>query len=139
MPSPAGRTYTATLSLHDALPILPDMEPILGYSSAEYQKIERGVEPLPDPARTRILQALDEAGRKRVQDLLKLRSRREAERSAWQSDRKSTRLNSSHLGISYAVSCRPHLHRHPFPTRRSSDLAGHGADPWIFERGVPKD
>src|SRR5262245_59668624 len=33
-------------------------------------------------------------------------------------DRKSTRLNSSHLGISYAV----HRHRHPFPTRRSSDL-----------------
>src|SRR5262245_25601139 len=33
-------------------------------------------------------------------------------------DRKSTRLNSSHLGISYAV-CRS---RHSFPTRRSSDL-----------------
>ena len=64
---------------------LPDMEPILGYSSAEYQKIERGVEPLPDSARTRILQALDEAGKKRVEDLLKLRSLREAERSAWQS------------------------------------------------------
>src|SRR5438045_3070217 len=38
-------------------------------------------------------------------------------------DRKSTRLNSSHLGISYAVFCfgaRRHLHS--FPTRRSSDL-----------------
>src|SRR5438045_2582303 len=34
-------------------------------------------------------------------------------------DRKSTRLNSSHLGISYAVFCRA---MHPFPTRRSSDL-----------------
>src|SRR5438045_3977367 len=34
-------------------------------------------------------------------------------------DRKSTRLNSSHLGISYAVSP-PILH--PFTTRRSSDL-----------------
>src|SRR5262245_6098030 len=33
-------------------------------------------------------------------------------------DRKSTRLNSSHLGISYAV-C---LALHSFPTRRSSDL-----------------
>src|SRR5262245_2309240 len=34
-------------------------------------------------------------------------------------DRKSTRLNSSHLGISYAVS----FHDCPsFPTRRSSDL-----------------
>src|SRR5436853_185160 len=35
------------------------------------------------------------------------------------SDRKSTRLNSSHLGISYAVFCRV---LHAFPTRRSSDL-----------------
>src|ERR1039458_9671672 len=30
--------------------------------------------------------------------------------SAWSSDRKSTRLNSSHLGISYAVFC---LKKHP--------------------------
>src|ERR1035441_7569595 len=42
-------------------------------------------------------------------------------------DRKSTRLNSSHLGISYAVFClkkRDGAHRdlHSFPTRRSSDL-----------------
>src|ERR1035438_7358067 len=35
------------------------------------------------------------------------------------SDRKSTRLNSSHLGISYAVYLRDLL---SFPTRRSSDL-----------------
>src|SRR5262245_32207911 len=33
-------------------------------------------------------------------------------------DRKSTRLNSSHLGISYA----DHHDLPPFPTRRSSDL-----------------
>src|SRR5688500_9869639 len=33
-------------------------------------------------------------------------------------DRKSTRLNSSHLVISYAARRYPH----PFPTRRSSDL-----------------
>src|SRR5688500_3386759 len=40
-------------------------------------------------------------------------------------DRKSTRLNSSHLVISYAVFCFLHA-RHPpsFPTRRSSDLVG---------------
>src|SRR5262245_48421455 len=37
------------------------------------------------------------------------------------SDRKSTRLNSSHLGISYAV----HRHLHSFPTRRSSDLGAY--------------
>src|SRR5438874_2429667 len=39
-------------------------------------------------------------------------------------DRKSTRLNSSHVEISYAVFCFLHpLHSHSFPTRRSSDLA----------------
>src|SRR5204863_218775 len=36
-------------------------------------------------------------------------------------DRKSTRLNSSHVEISYAVFC-AHRARHSFPTRRSSDL-----------------
>src|SRR5699024_9125372 len=37
-------------------------------------------------------------------------------------DRKSTRLNSSHVSISYAVySCR-HLNQHPIPPLRSSDL-----------------
>src|ERR1035441_1767346 len=45
-------------------------------------------------------------------------------------DRKSTRLNSSHLGISYAVFClkRSGDHRdlHSFPTRRSSDLIAAG-------------
>src|SRR5262245_18669448 len=39
-------------------------------------------------------------------------------------DRKSTRLNSSHLGISYAVFCfAPPRDLPPFPTRRSSDLS----------------
>src|SRR5262245_36658092 len=39
-------------------------------------------------------------------------------------DRKSTRLNSSHLGISYAVFCFGYLpYLHSFPTRRSSDLS----------------
>src|SRR5437868_3927609 len=39
-------------------------------------------------------------------------------------DRKSTRLNSSHVSISYAVFCLPSHHRVflSFPTRRSSDL-----------------
>src|SRR5207249_4114045 len=36
-------------------------------------------------------------------------------------DRKSTRLNSSHVSISYAVFCSLHA-SHSFPTRRSSDL-----------------
>src|SRR5690606_20252386 len=38
-------------------------------------------------------------------------------------DRKSTRLNSSHVKISYAVYCYSHHQTlHSFPTRRSSDL-----------------
>src|SRR5688500_13609838 len=42
------------------------------------------------------------------------------------SDRKSTRLNSSHLVISYALACfRPLLPPPSFPTRRSSDLFPH--------------
>src|SRR5262245_52706232 len=42
-------------------------------------------------------------------------------------DRKSTRLNSSHLGISYAVFCFASPRAlHSFPTRRSSDLRTFG-------------
>src|ERR1035438_8779426 len=49
------------------------------------------------------------------------RSREHSRRSfaARVADRKSTRLNSSHLGISYAV----FGEEHSFPTRRSSDLS----------------
>src|ERR1039458_9680246 len=51
---------------------------------------------------------------------------RSEQRDAETQDRKSTRLNSSHLGISYAVfclkRCSQHRDLHSFPTRRSSDL-----------------
>src|SRR4051812_33423437 len=44
-------------------------------------------------------------------------------------DRKSTRLNSSHMSISYAVFCyRAHRDLHSFPTRRSSDLVLYGGN-----------
>src|SRR3712207_7225227 len=55
--------------------------------------------------------------------VLQPRSRRQAHRRGGGGDRKSTRLNSSHANISYAVFClkkntpRPHLH--PRRTRRS--------------------
>jgi transcriptional regulator with XRE-family HTH domain len=62
---------------------LGDMEPILGYSSLEYQKIERGVQPLADTARQRILQAIHAAGQQRVEALLQQRRQRDAERVAW--------------------------------------------------------
>jgi transcriptional regulator with XRE-family HTH domain len=61
-----------------------EMEAILGYSSLEYQKIERGVQPLADTARQRILDAIHAAGKRRVETLLQQRQQREAERYAWQ-------------------------------------------------------
>jgi len=61
------------------------MEAILGYPRLDYQKIERGVVPLLDSARDRILQAIHQAGQQRVEALLQHRRAREAERLAWQS------------------------------------------------------
>src|SRR5262249_8585286 len=61
-----------------------DMERILGYPRLEYQKIERGVVPLLDTARQRILQAIHQAGQQRIEALLQHRRAREAERVAWQ-------------------------------------------------------
>lgn len=61
-----------------------NMESILGYSSLEYQKIERGVQPLTDTARQRILQAIHAAGQRRVEALLQQRQQREEQRVAWQ-------------------------------------------------------
>src|SRR5262249_9749319 len=61
-----------------------DMEAILGYSSLEYQKIERGVQPLMDTAHERILHAIHAAGQRRVETLLRQQQERETERIAWQ-------------------------------------------------------
>src|SRR5438105_3969545 len=61
-----------------------EMQPILGYSNAEYQRIERGVTPLLETAVTRILEAVHQAGQRRVATLLQQRNKRAAERSAWQ-------------------------------------------------------
>jgi transcriptional regulator with XRE-family HTH domain len=64
---------------------LREMEPILGYTSQEYQRIERGVTSMQDTAYARILEAIHRAGRRRVENLLQQRSAREAERAAWRS------------------------------------------------------
>jgi len=61
-----------------------EMQPVLGYSNAEYQRIERGVTPLLETAVTRILEAIHQAGQGRVATLLQQRNKRAAERSAWQ-------------------------------------------------------
>lgn len=61
-----------------------DMELILGYSSLEYQKIERGVQSLSVSGYERIVQAIHAAGRRRVEALLQLRRQCEEQRFAWQ-------------------------------------------------------
>jgi transcriptional regulator with XRE-family HTH domain len=62
---------------------LGEMEALLGYTSLEYQKIERGVSPLLDSARKRIVQALHAAGQRRVAALLEQRRAQAACRAAW--------------------------------------------------------
>ncbi|MCI0461920.1 MAG: hypothetical protein L0Z62_33630 [Gemmataceae bacterium] len=62
---------------------LRDMEAILGYDSLEYQKIERGVTALAPTALDRILQALHQAGRRRIEELLQQRQARADEAEAW--------------------------------------------------------
>lgn len=61
-----------------------DMEAILGYTALEYQRIERGVVPLTDTARARILQAIERAGQRRVEALLQEKADRDADRASWQ-------------------------------------------------------
>src|SRR5262245_64399103 len=75
-----------SLSLHDALPISARVEPDLGVLEARRR---RALD------RVRDVEAAQPAGA----------ARRLAARTEAAVDRKSTRLNSSHLGISYAVFC----------------------------------
>src|SRR5207253_5293818 len=81
--TPPPSTHLYTLSLHDALPISPHQVP---------RPISHGPPRRPRPIDEHLTQA----------------SLRTALRSAGEmrsSDRKSTRLNSSHVAISYAVFC----------------------------------
>lgn len=57
----------------------------LGYSNLEYQKVERGIEKLLDSAKTRIIDAIHQAGKKRVQDVLNYRSDLATAAEAWRS------------------------------------------------------
>src|SRR5690606_41943719 len=73
-----------TLSLHDALPISIQNDVAMAYHRcSEYRK------------ETEALQAENERLRKEAEDVI----------NRWNRDRKSTRLNSSHVKISYAVFC----------------------------------
>src|SRR5690349_24575744 len=77
-------TYIYTLSLHDALPILPplDLRPDAPAAQGESSY-----------SREKFMQDVD-----RIKEYI-------AAGDAFQVDRKSTRLNSSHVEISYAVFC----------------------------------
>src|SRR5262245_48131205 len=125
MPSSASVSPIAvyTLSLHDALPICRRIS-----ASSRYEAccISSAAAPI-DCRRSRRsrsteIRSTPTVGRSRTRAAF--RSIAPGSPSPSQSDRKSTRLNSSHLGISYAVFCFRVSHRclHSFPTRRSSDL-----------------
>src|SRR3712207_8424493 len=78
-------TEIYTLSLHDALPIYPDE------ADDQRRDPQRVARELHDPE----VQAL--GGQRHAE--------RDAEQEHGERDRKSTRLNSSHANISYAVFC----------------------------------
>src|SRR5207253_10255216 len=77
-----------TLSLHDALPIFYDWVPDLQRMSPAYLQafFNQGMTETDDPTYSHMLRWRNTARLKRL-------------------DRKSTRLNSSHVAISYAVFC----------------------------------
>lgn len=65
---------------------------VLGYTSLEYQKIERGIEPLSDSARQRILDAVEQAGHSNIHEVFARRDARDVERLAWQEPGSVTEL-----------------------------------------------
>src|SRR5438034_931800 len=125
MPSSARSAPTAiyTLSLHDALPIFYD---VLG---SKEDDIFHGIVVHLGRLGHRVLVLADDVSlitRSRVDVALSSAELHALPEHAEEHtlDRKSTRLNSSHTVISYAVFCSVGAHRdlHSFPTRRSSDL-----------------
>ncbi len=62
---------------------IPQAAKFLGYTNLEYQKIERGIESLLDSAKTRIIDAIHQAGKQRLQDVLNYRNDCEIARQAW--------------------------------------------------------
>src|SRR5690606_41885311 len=97
--SPPTELYT--LSLHDALPIfIKDDEPLLFHTGMRgmFPEVREAISKLIDPATLRWISwshfEVDECGA--LNEWLAV---------APKADRKSTRLNSSHVKISYAVFC----------------------------------
>src|SRR5690349_13670330 len=125
MPSSACGESSAiyTLSLHDALPI--SAGEVAGDQVA-HQRLADGVlaaAGADDRDRARVEEPVDRGGLGAVLAVEHQPDRRVGGVDG-ELDRKSTRLNSSHVEISYAVFClwRVLCDLHSFPTRRSSDL-----------------
>src|SRR5437899_6775340 len=88
-----------TLSLHDALPISSDSNPhSRGWDTFTFNECIRG----------------EEAVVKWIRCLAQTRIAKIRIRCCRFLDRKSTRMNSSHLGISYAVFCLKYINRHDY-------------------------
>src|SRR5262245_54884208 len=123
MPSPP--TEHTPFALHDALPIFKGavLESLPPPGSNAAGRIERGRQDRTRPAGS------SAAGEEQAPWGARAEAVGQPAREAPQPpparlDRKSTRLNSSHLGISYAVSA--HRAHAVCPPRRSSDLQGRG-------------
>src|SRR5438874_60923 len=122
MPSSASHSLIYTLSLHDALPIYVVAHDVFAsvmlVEASALGAIDDIV--LPDDFRTAFVRIQAPAAIGEGVDVVNQIIA--DDRAALNADRKSTRLNSSHVEISYAVFCLPLLDLHSFPTRRSSDL-----------------
>src|SRR3712207_8360944 len=86
-------TEIYTLSLHDALPISATVKSLLDRGVDVNTKFRYGAT------------ALSYASDKGHLEVVKLLLERKADTNVKDTDRKSTRLNSSHANISYAVFC----------------------------------
>src|SRR5690554_1981136 len=120
-------TARSTLSLHAALPILRRRARIHRRRLRhELLALGRGLRAVGLSREfAKAVLPLQLASQLLIGESLTLILSRHGATSCGGSDRKSTRLNSSHVRISYAV----HRTFHSFPTRRSSDLAPPRADP----------
>src|SRR5207249_11746107 len=93
---PAPSTAISPLSLHDALPISPVHQRQRGQRRTRQRPVQgpQRVRPVSDPDRVDPARAAHRA-----------EGAAAAAAARRQQDRKSTRLNSSHVSISYAVFC----------------------------------
>src|SRR5437879_584253 len=125
MPSSATTRPLYPLSLHDALPIFMTIATSASTSSTGWEGLTRIPDPPPSTASgippTRVAITGSPAP---IASRIDEPSPSECD-GRQKKDRKSTRLNSSHRCISYAVFCHHTPALPSFPTRRSSDLHDH--------------